>query len=327
MATLLHVLDVGHGNSSVLIDEETVIVFDAGPRTTLLEFLDREQIQHVDVVLISHADKDHIEALISLIESRTVTIGTVRLNPNLVKTTAIWSHLTELLDLEDRERRLDFVPTLTTKDTGAFDTKNVQVQILAPSPGVAAAGVGSKRPEKTAITSNSISVVARLAVADQAYVILMGDISLTGFREMLKYCKDIATPIAIYPHHGGHSDRDDPLILAQELCAAVQPTCVIFSTGRGLHGTPLPNVVGELKRLIPGVRFCCTQLSEHCAAIPPSAPFKHLGARFSAGLSANKCCTGTITIALSGTPDVLQPVASEHAIFVQLNAPTALCKR
>jgi beta-lactamase superfamily II metal-dependent hydrolase len=326
MAPVLHVLDVGHGNSAVMIDEDSIVIFDAGPRTTLLEFLHQEQIHHVDTVLISHADKDHVEGLISLIESETVTITRVRLNPNLVKKTEIWSDLNYLLEQKDRAGELDFVPSLTTKQSGEFDTANVHVEILAPSTGMAATGVGSKRQGKLRVTSNSISVVVRLLVCGQPRIILMGDVSLNSLVEMLTYVHDTTAEIMVYPHHGGHSDRDDPRMFAQTLCNAVKPKSVIFSIGRGLHGTPLPPVVSEIRKLVPTVRICCTQLSEHCAASPPISVPTHLGPRYSAGSLHGKCCGGTITINLNAALSQLQPTLDSHAKFIQLNAPTALCK-
>ena len=54
------ILDVGHGNCAVLIDDK-VVVIDAGPGTTLLDFLEKEGIKEVGVVLISHADEENRE--------------------------------------------------------------------------------------------------------------------------------------------------------------------------------------------------------------------------------------------------------------------------
>lgn len=160
--TVLHVLDVGHGNSAVLVDGQSVTVFDAGPRTTLLEFLVSEQITSIDTVLISHADKDHIEGLISLLESGIVNIGRVRLNSDLIKKTDLWHSLAYLLEQKDTNGELDFDVSLTTKQTNLFNTANVEIEVLAPSLGMAATGPGSKRKGKRILTSNSISAVFRL---------------------------------------------------------------------------------------------------------------------------------------------------------------------
>ena len=40
-----YILDVGHGNSAVLIDRDGVVVIDAGPNTVLLDFLIDHHIQ------------------------------------------------------------------------------------------------------------------------------------------------------------------------------------------------------------------------------------------------------------------------------------------
>jgi competence protein ComEC len=57
---ILTILDVGHGNCAVLEDGQRTVVFDCGPKTGLLEYLTSRTITVLDLVLISHADEDHI---------------------------------------------------------------------------------------------------------------------------------------------------------------------------------------------------------------------------------------------------------------------------
>ncbi|RKZ63434.1 MAG: MBL fold protein, partial [Candidatus Parabeggiatoa sp. nov. 3] len=75
-----YVLDVGHGNSTVLVDTDGVIVIDAGPKTKLLEFLLDHNIHEIDVLLLSHADKDHIAGVIGLLASEEIRLKRVYLN-------------------------------------------------------------------------------------------------------------------------------------------------------------------------------------------------------------------------------------------------------
>ena len=89
----LSILDVGHGNAAVLMDTDGIVVIDCCPDTTLLEFLREERIGHIDVVLISHADKDHIRGLITLVASEACSIGRVRLNSDALKDTDLWRSL------------------------------------------------------------------------------------------------------------------------------------------------------------------------------------------------------------------------------------------
>ena len=52
------ILDVGHGNCAVLEDEEGVVVIDAGPGGSLLQYLEDRRIEVIDLVLLSHADQE-----------------------------------------------------------------------------------------------------------------------------------------------------------------------------------------------------------------------------------------------------------------------------
>ena len=65
----LYLLDVGHGNSSVLVDTKGTVVVDAGPKTGLLDFLTSHEIHEIDVLLLSHADRDHIGGAMALLLS------------------------------------------------------------------------------------------------------------------------------------------------------------------------------------------------------------------------------------------------------------------
>jgi len=84
------------------------VVIDAGPGTALPEFLTEEDIRKIDVLLISHADRDHIEGVISLIESQNVTIDVIRLNTDSMKGSKLWDDLTYELDQANRAGNLQF---------------------------------------------------------------------------------------------------------------------------------------------------------------------------------------------------------------------------
>lgn len=324
--TVLHVLDVGHGNSAVLVDGQSVTVFDAGPRTTLLEFLVSEQITSIDTVLISHADKDHIEGLISLLESGIVNIGRVRLNSDLIKKTDLWHSLAYLLEQKDTNGELDFDVSLTTKQTNLFNTANVEIEVLAPSLGMAATGPGSKRKGKRILTSNSISAVFRLCYRGDPQVILLGDITLDAYRSLLKTTPDPNASIMVFPHHGGQSESDDPVEFATLLCNTIKPNTVLFSIGRGQFKTPIEDITKAIRAVLPNVRLSCTQLSENCASHPPATEPTHLTPTFAAGKAKRCCCAGTITVSFGDSPVELLPIVNAHDEFIKQHAPSALCK-
>src|SRR5438034_932161 len=104
----LAILDVGHGNCAVLVDSKGVAVIDAGPGSALLEYLAEQKIGHIEVVLISHADEDHIGGLIALLDAMTVTVARVCLNPDASKGTKTWDSLLAVLNQADIRGKLDF---------------------------------------------------------------------------------------------------------------------------------------------------------------------------------------------------------------------------
>ena len=89
----LTVLDVGHGQCVVLRDTNGVLLFDAGAEATLLDFLERNNINEIDAVLLSHSDADHIAGVVSLLLSESVHVKRLYLNPDADKESETWLDL------------------------------------------------------------------------------------------------------------------------------------------------------------------------------------------------------------------------------------------
>ena len=92
-------LDVGHGNSTVLIaGDPGVIIIDVGKQSTLSEFLDEQQITHINSIYLSHAHEDHIGALVGILATRRVSIERVFLNSDASRSSLVWDDLLHELD-------------------------------------------------------------------------------------------------------------------------------------------------------------------------------------------------------------------------------------
>lgn len=318
------ILDVGHGNCAVLIDNK-VVVIDAGPGVTLLDFLEKEGIKEVGVVLISHADEDHIKGLVSLLESRTVAVQIVRINSNALQGSATWNDLIYLLDEANEARAIRFDVGLTTNQTGQFDTAAIRIEILAPSPGLALKGPGSRDHKGRKLTTNSSSAVVRLLRDGKPLLLLPGDIDEIGLANLLESNSDISAEIAVFPHHGGGPASTDLSTFAANFCKACRPDKLIFSIGRGKYDTPKPEIVAAVRDLSTNIRILCTQLSEHCAAQLPSTEPSHVSAKISKGSESRRCCAGTISLILEGKDTSVLPILEAHMDFIVRSAPTALC--
>ena len=321
----LSILDVGHGNSAVLVDDKGVVVIDAGPGTDLLEFLTQEGIAKIDVLLISHADKDHIRGVISLLESQMIR-GIVRLNTDSEKETDTWDDMTFELNKESKKGNLQFNIGLTTSDTGKFDKGKVHLEILAPTPYLAAKGPGSTDRVCRTLTSNSVSAVVRLTKDGSPVVLLAGDIDDIGLLNLLEDNLDIGAPIMVFPHHGGKTGKDtNSGTFTRKLCEAIGPEILIFSNGRGEYATPREEIMQTIRRILPKTRIMCTQLSENCATELQMKKFPHLTTKFARGKEKGTCCAGTIVIELDKDKPIVRPEEDKHKVFIKKAAPNSLC--
>ena len=78
-------------------DGSHTTVLDAGMGSTLLDHLRSEAITHIDLVLISHADADHLAGLIGVLVSTDITVGEVHLNSDALRDTEFWLELRHAL--------------------------------------------------------------------------------------------------------------------------------------------------------------------------------------------------------------------------------------
>lgn len=318
------ILDVGHGNSTVVIENEGVLVVDAGPKNALLEFLREQNVKHIDVVLISHADQDHLGALAQLIASQEFTVGHIALNSDADKGSAAWDDVLYELNQAEREKKLRFDVALVPEDEPVFDRGSVRAEVLGPSRYLAGKGPGGRDRDGRRITTNSISAVVRLTVSGTQLVLLPGDIDEVGVDDLLSHNETVKTPILLYPHHGGKPGAANIAGYVSKLCEAFTPKVVVFSIGRGKHHTPNREVVAALRERLPEARIMCTQLSEHCSDVVPDVAEDYLNEVFCNGREHGQCCSGTILIDLDEGETVL-PSMEGHRAFIDSSVKHPLC--
>ena len=322
----LSILDVGHGNCAALQDLQGIVIIDAGPGNALEIYLREEGIRRIDVVLISHADQDHLGGLISLLASRVVEIGRVRLNSDSLQGSKIWDDLLYELDQLDREKRLDFQPFLTPDETGVYDQGSIEIKVLAPNKYLAGKGPGGRDRQGRRIRTNTLSAVIRLSERGNPLALFPGDLDEIGLEALNFTVEDLRAPLLVFPHHGGRVGTNGLDGFVRTLCEKVRPKIVVFSIGRNSYGSSLPKVVSAVKKHVEGVWIACTQLSKHCASELPREHPKHLNREFSQGREGGKCCVGTLVIDLDKREGLL-PIYREHQAFISLAAPSALCRR
>ncbi len=319
------ILDVGHGNATVIEVGTEVVVVDTGDRTSLLEFLTQEKIARIGAIYLSHADRDHIGGLAQLLASKEVRVDEVYLNTDSMKNSASWDDLLFELNAADNKGELKFTPALTVDNGRLFKDGRVNVEVLAPSKYMAARGPGAKDRDGRTIDTNSISAVLRVLQDKDPILLRAADIDEVGFDDLLRNQKDISARVLVFPHHGGTAGRGNVLSLAENLRNAVKPRVVVFSIARGRDKHPRPDVVAHVRDNWNDCWIACTQLTRHCAKNRPKEEPRHLARVFADGRSQHRCCAGSLLIELDGTEAML-PARVVHQRFISDNAPTALCR-
>jgi competence protein ComEC len=323
----LVVLDVGHGNAAVLLDSRGVVVIDAGKGGVLLDFLRQAGIKVIDLLLVSHADTDHIRNAPDLLLDREIKVIRVCYNSDSSKQSRVWKHFRKAIKTARREKGLIAEPQLTTSQTGNLNRGTVQVEVLYPPPETAGSGPGGTTEEDDPLTSNSMSVVVRLTTSQGPMVLLAGDAESSCLQTWREDKVDPKAKVLIFPHHGGNPGQDDPASFAVGLTQAVRPEVVVFSIHRSQYHLPRVDVVEAVRRTAPGARLVCTQLSAHCVDPLPSGHRPHLSEFPAHGKRDNGCCAGTIVIDLSQGPPELLPHADQHMQFIRTLGGNPLCTR
>lgn len=320
---VLAILDVGHGNSAVLFSGDHVAVFDTGLGSGLLEFLREHDVDHINTVFLSHADRDHIGGLAGLLAAGTVDIDRVVVNTDSVQESAVWKKLRYELDARHRAGTTTFDTTIRAGDIEVFGT--VTATAAAPSSYFAASGAGGRDPSGRKISSNSISAVIRLSGAVGPIAVLAGDLDMVGFEELRRAGGAIDAPVLVFPHHGGGTGASDVRGYVTQFVQRVRPRIVVFSIGRRNADTPDPEIVRCVREAAPDARIVCTQLSQHCAKSLPAFQPSHLAPAFALGRIDGACCGGTVLISLHD-PSRITPESAAHSAFIGKAAGTPLCK-
>lgn len=317
------ILDVGHGNCAVLLDTGGATVIDCAPGVTLVETLEQLGVSEIPLVLISHADQDHIGGLIGLLQNPDITVHHVFLNPDAMKGTEIWLDVKYALREARKTKGTLIHPSLASDLTGSLDNGVVHVEVLAPSPELALGGVGGSDLQGRTLTANSMSAVIRL-IDNQPRVLFTGDLDWVGFQNLIEDQVDVRAEVLIFPHHGGRPGGVNPKEFATQLSSRVQPRLVVFSVGRSRAGFPRPEVVEGVKEAAPDAHIACTQLAQDCST-DAQTEHGHLVNFPSKGKGKNRCCAGTIHIDM-GEERRYDSFIAGHRTFVASIAPT-MCHR
>ncbi|RQP25748.1 ComEC/Rec2 family competence protein [Piscinibacter terrae] len=321
MTGTLTILDVGHGNCSIVRDGEQVAVVDAGRGPFATKYLEQVGIKAIDLIIISHADEDHLAGIIGLLSSEQFDVKEVALNSDAEKDTKIWRDVRKTLESLHNRGKVKITIGIF-RGGSSWSTENIQIRVLAPSLSIALSGPGGTDTDGKRISSNSGSIVLRATHSSGNSALLAADMEELTLEEMLRSGCDLAANVLVFPHHGGLPGKANPEKFSAKILRAVKPTSVIFSNGRDKHDNPKPEVLEEVAKF-GASHIACTQISKNCHSKSLKQTAGNLG--LSAGADDGKSCAGTIEIDLC-TGRVHKKQEEIHVAFVQtLESP--MCQK
>ena len=245
-------LDVGQGDSAlVTFPDSTTMLIDGGGRpgpfrrkngsgnvdvgseetseretrsigeSVVSEYLWWRGLDHIDYILGTHADADHIDGLNDVARNFTVRAALVARTPGNDPEYAKFSATL-------------FEEEVPIRVIGAGDTLRfgeVTATVLWPL----ASG------NQNAPSRNNDSIVLRLQLGDRA-LLLTGDIETAGERAMVRADENLRVDVIKVAHHGSKSSS------TAELVAAAQPRLAVISVGQtSIFGHPNKEVVERWK--------------------------------------------------------------------------------
>ncbi|MDX2251717.1 MAG: DNA internalization-related competence protein ComEC/Rec2 [Nitrospira sp.] len=226
-------LDVGQGDSAVieLPDGQTVLIdggaryerFDMG-RGVVAPFLWNRGIAHLDHVVGTHQQLDHVGGLIWIL--RHMSVGRYWGN-GVERSERFATDLTATLNSREIPQ------SVAVRGRDLLQSGPCRARILNPWEEVP---IGQGRVHADGTTLNNQSIVSRLECGAHA-VLFAADIEIDGLRRLGEDGRRPVTVVKV-PHHGAKSSFDRGWI------GEIRPQYAVFSVGQGnSYGHPVPAVL------------------------------------------------------------------------------------
>lgn len=221
-------LDVGQGDSTLLqtAEGQTVLIDGGDNPTKLKSLLDRNGVQKIDVVVLTHPHFDHVGGLVDVVKKYPV--GLV-LDSGQPHTSATYIKFLKAIDKSKISYKL-------ARRGHQFELGKVRIEVLHPPPEFI-----------TGTTSdlNNNSAVSRITYEQVAFL-FTGDVEQEGETSILSsdQAGKLKADVLKVPHHGSLNAGHLAFL------RAVKPEIAVISVGKGnMYGHPSGKTIAKLKSL------------------------------------------------------------------------------
>ncbi|MGD7021793.1 cell wall-binding repeat-containing protein [Rossellomorea vietnamensis] len=219
---LVHFIDVGQGDSTLIETQGKTVLIDGGKRTAgdkVVAYLKKAGITSIDYLVATHPDADHIGGLIDVLNQ--IKVGRV-LDSGITHTSQTYLDYLKLIDSKNISFEVPTVGKVFTIDTG------INLKVLNNGKGYS--------------DNNEGSIVTKLSY-DNVSFMLTGDATTKSESIMMERfnLSDIRSTFLKVGHHGSSSST------SQAFLNEVNPKVGILSYGDNSYGHPTSEIVSRLR--------------------------------------------------------------------------------
>lgn len=216
----VHFLDVGQSDATLVMNGEHAMLIDAGDNnqgTAIQNYLQKQGVEHLDYLILTHTDADHIggaDVIITKFDVDTVFMG------NYAKDTATYRDVIQALDNKGLQWSTPAVGENYTLGDAFFT-------IIAPN--------------KEYNTPNNSSIGLLLTKGKNKFI-FTGDAEEAAEADIVQNGIDITADVYQAGHHGSKTASSDALL------DAVKPEFAVISCGQdNKYGFPHAQVLNSFR--------------------------------------------------------------------------------
>lgn len=205
----VHFIDVGQGDSILIISDGKTILIDAGENDkgkVVVDYLKKLGIKKIDLLIATHPHSDHIGGMDTVIN--TFKIGKIvmqRLPDSLVPTTRTYTDVLSAI----ADKGLKVTPA---KVGDSYDFGSGKLTILGPN--------------AEYDNLNDMSIVCKFNYGKKSFL-LAGDMQSSAEKDLLRKGFDLKSDVLKVGHHGSSTST------TKQFYKAVNPKYCVISVGDG----------------------------------------------------------------------------------------------
>ena len=216
----VHFLDVGQGDSTLIVCDGEAMLIDGGPSSAsqmVFSYI-RQQVEELDVVIATHPHDDHIGGLSAALNA--VPVGVIY-SPVSEWNSTCWANMEKYAEAQG-------TPIVVPMEGDTFSLGSAIVTIIHCWP--------------EAWEENDMSIVLRLDYGETSFL-FTGDAEIMSEEMMLGDGMPLKADVLKVAHHGSRYSS------SPEFLAAVRPEWAVISCGNGnAYGHPNENVLQALSQ-------------------------------------------------------------------------------